>query len=59
MKAIIENNKAYCPVCSQHDYRITGYGLEEGHINFECKCRSCNENFNYNYKCSNMNDKRF
>lgn len=59
MRGIIKENKVYCPNCEEHNYRITGHGLEDGHINFECRCVSCNYNFNYNYKCSNMKDKRF
>lgn len=59
MKATIKDNKAYCPVCDTRDYRIISHGLEDGSIYFECKCKSCNGNFNYKYNCKNMKDKRF
>lgn len=59
MKAIIKDNKAYCPNCEAHDYRLIDYSCKEAITTFECKCRRCSCNFNYNYKSENTVDVRF
>lgn len=58
-KAIIKVNKAYCPNCEQHDYKVTGTFQEEQSCRIEARCNKCSCIFNYNYKCCNMVDKRF
>lgn len=62
-KAIINSNKAYCPVCEEHDYRIISYVEEytgaSKYCRIEARCKKCDENFNYNYRCTNMKDERF
>lgn len=63
MKGIIKDNKVYCFNCEKHDYRIKNYRLETNDndkcIVFECRCNYCNANFEYNYSCKGMKDKRY
>lgn len=62
-KAVIKNNKAYCPSCEQHDYRVQGayqeYNEDEKCCRVEVICNKCNTQFNYKYICKNMVDRRY
>lgn len=62
-KAIIKENKAYCPGCEKHDYRVKGcYQEYEGNDKYcrvEAVCNGCYTQFNYKYSCRNMKDRRY
>lgn len=51
MKAIIKGNKAFCPVCEEHNYRVMSYKevtyKGKPTTEFTCRCLKCDSRFTY------------
>ncbi|MEG1256631.1 hypothetical protein [Clostridium sp.] len=63
MKAAIRDNKAHCPICGEHDYKIASYkevyAEDEKVVEFSCRCVKCDSRFTYLCKLGMESDKRF
>lgn len=47
MKAVVENNKAYCPRCGERDYKVTDVKeAKDGAVKYTVRCK-CGTEFDY------------